>query len=110
MPTPTVKLISSQAASDYLLERHGVRHKESYLRKLRTQGRGPLFLMFNGRPYYTAKLLDEYVGSHLSPKPAQSTAEHEAAGTHTIRRNPRMGRAGNVDRRVPRFETQDSAD
>jgi hypothetical protein len=78
------RLYSTKDASVYLLERYGVKLSRNYLRKLRSQGKGPAFVLFNNLPYYTDGTLDEYVVTNTSA-PARSGAEHANAGNRRAR-------------------------
>jgi hypothetical protein len=73
------RLFRTAEASARFRERHNVKLSPNYLRKLRSQGRGPEFVLFNGLPHYTDELMDKYVRDNTSP-PARSGAEHEKAG------------------------------
>ena len=61
-------------ASDYLLERHGVRRSVQTLAKLAVVGGGPVFRRASRAPLYCPDDLDEWVESILS-RPVRSTAE-----------------------------------
>jgi hypothetical protein len=69
------RLRTTAAAVLYLEETHGIQRTPSYLKKLRLTGRGPLFSLFNNRPYYTDDGLDRWVEEGLSG-PARSGVEH----------------------------------
>jgi hypothetical protein len=72
-------LYRTRAASIRLKEGWGVKHSESYLRKLRSQGKGPKYVLFNGVPHYTDEFLGEYVEAGTSA-PAKSGTEHRKLG------------------------------
>jgi hypothetical protein len=78
-----MRLYPTEDASARLRE-HGIKHSPTYLRKLRSLGKGPRFVLFNNRPYYTGETLDEYVEANTSA-PARSGVEHTKAG-HRQRR------------------------
>jgi hypothetical protein len=78
------RLFRTTEASARFRERHNVKLSPAYLRKLRSQGRGPRFVLFNNLPHYTDELMDEYVAANTSP-PARSVAEHEKAGHRSPR-------------------------
>jgi hypothetical protein len=74
-----MRLYNTADASIRLRERHGVKHSAPYLRKLRCWGRGPAYVLFNGRPHYTDETLDAYVETSTSA-PAKSGVEHKSLG------------------------------
>jgi hypothetical protein len=67
-------LLDTQSASQFLLEKCGVRRAPRYLRKLRLTGDGPPFQYLNRRPYYTPAGLTGWVEGLLSA-PRSSTSE-----------------------------------
>jgi acetyl esterase/lipase len=75
-------LYSTKAASDHLRDQYGVKHSVNYLRKLRSQGKGPGYVLFNAVPHYTADLMAEYVQTNTSAH-AYSGVEHLKAGNRT---------------------------
>jgi hypothetical protein len=70
------QIFDTDAASGWLKER-GISRKPKTLRKLRCIGGGPRFRRLNGRPFYTAPDLEQWVCSMLSA-PATTNAEAEA--------------------------------
>jgi len=108
MPAPDQpeRLYSTNAASERLLERYGVSHSPAYLRKLRTTGGGPQYVLFRGVPYYTDPLMAEYVAERITG-PARSTVEHEAIG-HRPRRSHNTARSLRA-RRDTRLEPRTSS-
>jgi hypothetical protein len=70
-------LLDTAAAADWLTA-HGVRRSPLTLRKLRCLGGGPAYRLLNGKPYYTASDLADWIESRLSP-PYRNTAEAAAA-------------------------------
>jgi hypothetical protein len=60
---------------------------------LRSQGKGPAFVLFNNMPYYTEETLDDYVETNTTA-PAHSGVEHTKAGN---RRPQRRDRDRDVD-------------
>lgn len=67
-------------ASEYLFERHGIKHSEGYLAKLAVTGGGPRFHKIKRTPIYTPTYLDQYA-SEITSAPVRSTSELRAART-----------------------------
>jgi hypothetical protein len=65
-------------ASQYLLERHGIRHAEQTLAKLAVKGKGPRFQLRGRYPVYSQELLDEYAAGR-SVGTVRSTGEAKHA-------------------------------
>jgi hypothetical protein len=72
-----MKLLNPEAASAYLLEKHGVKRAPVTLRNLRVKGGGPKFQKAGNEIFYQSDFLDDWVGSRLS-KPVSSTSELSA--------------------------------
>lgn len=70
----SVQYFSRKEASNYLLERHGIRRSYGYLTTLASKGGGPTFRKEPYRAVYTDADLDEYAASVLS-KPMRSASE-----------------------------------
>ena len=69
----------TDAASDYLLKKHGIPRKPSTLRKLRLTGGGPLFFRLSGNQVlYAPEDLDRWVEEMLT-KHASTASYKEAA-------------------------------
>jgi hypothetical protein len=90
-----LKLYDTPDASARLRERHGVKHSPVYLRKLRCLGKGPRFVLFNNKPYYTDETLDEYVEANTSA-PARSGVEHTKNGNRSCARQTEPAEAVSV--------------
>ena len=68
------RLLRRRAASEYLLETHGLERAPSTLAKLAVIGGGPLFRRIGRVPLYAPEDLDRWVALKLSP-PMRSTSE-----------------------------------
>lgn len=74
-PHQAVRYFSRKEASNYLLERHGVKRSYIYLATLASKGGGPVFRKDGtSRVIYADADLDAYAASVLS-KPMRSTSE-----------------------------------
>jgi hypothetical protein len=71
-------LLDTAAAAGWLTSR-GVRRSPLTLRKLRCLGGGPAYRLLNGKPFYTADALGDWIEERLS-RPYRNTAEAHAAG------------------------------
>jgi hypothetical protein len=71
-------LLDTAAAAEWLTAA-GVRRTSSTLRKLRCLGGGPAYRLLNGKPYYVASDLADWIEDRLS-RPYRNTAEAQAAG------------------------------
>jgi hypothetical protein len=70
--------MSRVEASQYLLEKHGIRRSPGYLAKIAVQGDGPKYRLAGLRQaIYSPQDLDAYAKKILS-KPAASSAAHAA--------------------------------
>ena len=62
-----MQLLTTPQASDYLLERHGIRRAPAYLAKLRSVGGGPKFRRVGARGIgYEPPALDDWAGENVS--------------------------------------------
>jgi hypothetical protein len=74
-PHQAVRYFSRKDASNYLLDRHGVKRSYIYLATLASKGGGPVFRKDGtSRVIYADTDLDAYAASVLS-KPMRSTSE-----------------------------------
>jgi len=88
-------LLFDTGAASHWLRGHGVRRAPATLRKLRCIGGGPLYRLFNGRPYYTEQDLVDWVEARLST-PRGNTSEADPAvppAEITTRRKRRLSSA-----------------
>jgi hypothetical protein len=69
-------LLDTATAAEWLTA-HGVRRSPMTLRKLRCSGGGPVYRLLNGKPYYTADALADWIVERLS-RPYRNSSE--AAG------------------------------
>ena len=70
--------LSRQEASQYLLERHGIRRAPGTLAKLASQGGGPSYRRAGLRQViYDVPQLDQYAKS-IATAPAANSKEHDA--------------------------------
>src|SRR5262245_57700531 len=77
--------LDRREASQYLLERHGIKRSPATLAKLASIGGGPLYRRAGRRRViYDPPHLDEYAANILSA-PATSSAEHDALRTANVR-------------------------
>jgi hypothetical protein len=70
-------LLDTATAAQWLTA-HGIRRSPLTLRKLRCLGGGPTYRIMNGKPYYTAPDLADWVRSRLSA-PLRNSSERDAA-------------------------------
>lgn len=68
-----------EAASQYLLDKWGIRRTPATLAKQRHEGTGPRFRRAGRDIIYDEAALDEYAAGRISAIDFQSTAEAEAA-------------------------------
>jgi hypothetical protein len=69
-------LLDTSAAAQWLTT-HGVRRSATTLRKLRCIGGGPMYRLFNSKPYYTEGDLAAWVKARLT-FPVGSTSQVDA--------------------------------
>lgn len=69
--------LDRREASQYLLERHGIKRAAGTLAKLASIGGGPLYRLAGRQAIYELPHLDEYA-AHITSAPAVSSSEHAA--------------------------------
>jgi hypothetical protein len=74
MDRPTKRWLSRPEASDYLLNKHGIRRRPKTLSKDVVYGTGPLYRKLGRTVVYDATDLDDFAESRLS-EPVRSTSE-----------------------------------
>ena len=77
MNTPN-RPLNRREASDYLLERHGIKRSYATLCKLAVIGGGPRFRKANRNPLYDAADLDAWAAEITGPR-VRSTSELKGA-------------------------------
>ncbi|MDH6259076.1 hypothetical protein [Bradyrhizobium sp. BR13661] len=63
----TVRYLNRKEASEYLLERHGLRRTPKYLAKLGSNGTGPAFHKANRHVLYDPAELDVWAAKLIGP-------------------------------------------
>jgi hypothetical protein len=70
--------LDRREASQYLFEKHGIRHAAGTLAKLASIGGGPAYRKAGRRAIYDVPALDAYA-EHIISEPATSSSAHSAA-------------------------------
>lgn len=71
--------LNRKKASEYLLNRHGVRRAPQTLARLACEGRGPDYVSDGRFTLYTPESLDRWVASILNSSPARTPSVGRAA-------------------------------